>query len=301
MKQKIFLSLRDRLKTKKTILSDGGSGTYLQTHGLEPGSSPEELNLNNPDLIKKMSKDYFDNGSEMVLTNTFGGNPYMLKKYGLKDKLRQINQSAAKFSRSVAPKGSFVIGCIGPTGEFLEPLGPITKSEMKKGFIEQMQALEAGGADAILIETMTAIEEAQLAIESAKENTNLVVMATMTFDLGPKGFFTMMGVTPETAVTELRKSGADVVGSNCGNGIDNMIEIAKKMREIDDGYMLIHSNAGIPKIINGRIVYTETPEYMAGKFKDLLDLKINIIGGCCGTTPKHINAIFNMIYNKQSN
>ena len=160
--------------------------------------------------------------------------------------------------------------------------------QMISAYKQGMKALENGGADGILIETMTALEEAQLAIESAKENTDLVILATMTFDLGPKGFFTMMGITPETAANELRKAGADVVGSNCGNGIDNMIEIANKMRSVDDGHMIIHSNAGIPKIINGRIVYPETPQYMAEKFKELIDLNIDIIGGCCGTTPQHI-------------
>ena len=295
MNKKIFSSLRDALKSQKTILSDGASGTYLHSHGLEAGASPEELNLNNKDLIKKMSKDYYDSGSDIVLTNTFGGNPYMLKKYGLKDKIIEINETAAKLSKSVAQKGKFVLGSIGPTGEFLEPLGSATKSEMKKGFISQMKALENGGADGILIETMTALEEAQLAIESAKENTDLVILATMTFDLGPKGFFTMMGITPETAANELRKAGADVVGSNCGNGIDNMIEIANKMRSVDDGHMIIHSNAGIPKIINGRIVYPETPQYMAEKFKELIDLNIDIIGGCCGTTPQHIKEIHKIL------
>ena len=176
MNKKIFSSLRDALKSQKTILSDGASGTYLQSHGLEAGASPEELNLNNKDLIKKMSKDYYDSGSDIVLTNTFGGNPYMLKKYGLKDKIIEINETAAKLSKSVAQKGKFVLGSIGPTGEFLEPLGSATKSEMKKGFISQMKALENGGADGILIETMTALEEAQLAIESAKENTDLVIL-----------------------------------------------------------------------------------------------------------------------------
>ena len=295
------MDLLKRIESGETLISDGATGTYLQSNGLEPGGCPEHLNLTNPELIVKMANDYFNNGADLVITNSFGGNPFMLDKYGLRKELDVINKKAAQHAKSACPAGKFVLGCVGPTGEFLQPLGPVSEKEMFTGFTEQIQALDEGGADGIIIETMTSLEETLLAVESAKLNTNLVVMATMTFDLGPRGFFTMMGVTPEEAVKEIRKKGADVVGANCGNGIENMVKIAKIMRNVDDGPLVIHSNAGFPKIINGRIVYPETPEYMSEKFKELIEAKINIIGGCCGTTPSHISAIHSVVSKYSSN
>ena len=295
------MDLLKRIESGETLISDGATGTYLQSNGLEPGGCPEHLNLTNPELIVKMANDYFNSGADLVITNSFGGNPFMLDKYGLRKELDVINKKAAQHAKSVCPAGKFVVGCVGPTGEFLQPLGPVSEKEMFAGFTEQIQALDEGGADAIIIETMTSLEEILLAVESAKLNTNLVVMATMTFDLGPRGFFTMMGVTPEAAVKEIRKKGADVVGANCGNGIENMVKIAKIMRNVDDGPLVIHSNAGFPKIINGRIVYPETPKYMSEKFKELIEAKINIIGGCCGTTPSHISAIHSVVSKYSSN
>lgn len=285
------LSILDRLQRGDVLISDGGTGTYLQQHGLEPGGCPEEMNVTLPDVVRGMASDYFDAGSDMVLTNSFGGNKFMLKKYGHGNQVEKFNRLAAEHARSQAPEGHYVGGSIGPTGEFLEPLGEVSEQEMLEAFIDQATALEKGGADAVVIETKTAIEEVRLAIKATKENTDLTIMSTMTFDKGPRGFFTMMGVTPEQAVIEMEKAGADVVGTNCGNGIDIMIEIAHQMRKATDVPMIIHSNAGIPAIIKGRIVYPETPNYMAEKFKVLYDMKVNILGGCCGTTPKHINQL----------
>ena len=285
------LSITDRLARGDMLISDGATGTYLQSQGLEPGGCPEEFNASHPEVVKGMAAAYFDAGSDMVLTNSFGGNRFMLKKYGYGDKVREFNRLAAEHARSVAPPGGYVVGSVGPTGEFLEPLGEVGEAEMLDAFVEQIKALEEGGADGIVMETMTALEEATLAIRAAKENTNLTVMATMTFDKGPRGYYTMMGVTPERAVAELQKAEADVIGANCGNGIENMLDIARQIRQATDGYLLIHSNAGIPEIRKGQIVYSETPEWMAERFKLLAQLGINIIGGCCGTTPDHVRAL----------
>ncbi len=285
------LTILERLHRGEVLVSDGATGTYLQSHGLEPGGSPEALNASQPDLVRRMAVDYFDAGADMILTNSFGASRFMLKKYGYKDQTIELNRLAAQHARSQAPQGAHVVGSLGPTGEFLEPLGEVTEAEMLDAFVEQVTALEQGGADAVVVETMTALEEASLAIRAAKENTRLTVMATMTFDKGPRGFFTMMGVTPATAAKQLQKAGADVVGTNCGNGIDAMIEIAREMRDATDAYLLVHSNAGIPAIRKGQIVYPETPEYMAERFATLAEMGINIIGGCCGTTPDHIRAL----------
>ena len=284
-------TILDRLARGDLLISDGATGTYLQGHGLEPGGCPEEFNVSHPAVVKGMARDYFEAGSDMVLTNSFGGSKFMLKKYGYGEHVREFNRLAAEHARSQAPPGHYVLGSVGPTGEFLEPLGEVSEAEMLDAFIEQTTALEEGGADGVVIETKTALEEASLAIRAAKENTNLVVMATMTFDKGPRGFFTMMGVTPEQGVKGLQEAGADIVGTNCGNGIDVMIELARELREATDGYLLIHSNAGIPSIVKGQIVYPETPEYMAERFQTLADMGINILGGCCGTGPDHIRQL----------
>jgi 5-methyltetrahydrofolate--homocysteine methyltransferase len=273
------------------MISDGATGTFLQQHGLEPGGCPEEFNASRPGVVREMARQYFDAGSEMVLTNSFGGSVYMQKKYGYGDRVGEFNRLAAEHARSQAPEGSFVIGSVGPTGEFLEPLGPVSEQEMYAAFVQQVTALEEGGADGVVVETMTALEEATLAIRAARENTGLAIMATMVFDKGPRGFFTMMGVTPERAVVELEKAGAHVVGTNCGNGIDNMVEIARRMREETSGYLLVHSNAGIPAMRGREIIYPESPEYMAERFMALADLGVDIIGGCCGTGPEHIRAL----------
>ena len=269
-------------------MSDGATGTYLQAHGLEPGGCPEEFNLSHPEVVQGMAQAYFAAGSEMVLTNSFGANRFMLGKYGHGDKVSEVNRLAAEHARSQAPQGGFVIGSVGPTGEFLEPLGEVTEEEMLAAFVEQVTALEAGGADGVVIETMTAVEEARLAIRATREHTKLAVLSTMVFDKGPRGFFTMMGVTPERSVKELIEAGADVVGTNCGNGSDLMVELARDLRQTTDAPLLVHSNAGIPSMIRGEIVYPETPDYMAERFNELADLGINIIGGCCGTGPEHI-------------
>ena len=284
-------SLLDRLALGELLVSDGATGTYLQARGLEPGGCPEDLNASRPELIEGMAADYFAAGSDMVLTNTFGGNKFMLKKYGHGNRVHELNMLAAQHARIAAPSGGYVVGSVGPTGEFLEPLGDVTESEMKEAFADQVLALEEGGADGILVETMTALEEASLAIRAVKENTSLPVMASMTFDLGPRGYFTMMGVTIERASKGLREAGADVVGSNCGNGIERMVEIATGLRKATDLPLIVQSNAGIPAIEKGRIVYPETPDFMAENFQKLVDLGVDIVGGCCGTTPEHIGAL----------
>ena len=285
------LSILDRLANGNVLISDGATGTYLQMHGLEPGGCPEEFNASHPEVVRGMAREYFEAGSDLVLTNSFGGSKFMQKKYGYAGRVREFNKLAAEHARSQAPPGHYVVGSVGPTGEFLEPLGEVSESEMYDAFVEQITALEEGGADAVDIETMTAIEEATLAIKAAKEHTNLIVISTMTFDKGPRGFFTMMGITPERAVKELQEAGADIVGANCGNGIEVMIELARELRAATDGYMLVHSNAGIPSIKGGEIIYPESPEFMAEHFKVFADIGFNIIGGCCGTGSEHIRAL----------
>ncbi len=281
----------DCLAAGDLLIFDGASGTYLQNNGLEPGGSPELMNVNNPETVQGMAKQYFDAGSDIVLTNTFGGNKFMLKRYGAEERLFELNKAGAELARAAAPEGKFVAGSIGPTGEFIEPLGTATEDEFFDTFSEMSKAFEAGGADAVMIETQLGLEEAEIAIRAAKESTDLVVMATMVFDKGPRGYFTMMGVTPEQAVEALEKAGADIVGTNCGNGIERMVEIATRMRAVTDKYLVVQSNAGLPVLRKGETCYLETPEFMAEHYRKLAELPINILGGCCGTTAEHIRAL----------
>ena len=282
-----------RLARGDTLISDGATGTYLQQRGLEPGGCPEGFNAISPDVVRGMAREYFAAGADMVLTNSFGGSRFMLGKYGFEAGAEEFNRLAAEHARSQAPPGGFVVGSVGPTGEFLEPLGELSESEMLDAFDEQIEALVSGGVDAVVVETMTALEEARLAVQAARRHPALTVMATMTFDKGPRGFFTMMGVTPERAVRELQDAGAHIVGANCGNGIGVMLELARELRSAADGApLLVHSNAGIPAVRRGEIVYPESPEYMAARFKTLVDeVGVNIVGGCCGTHPGHIRAL----------
>ena len=284
-------TILDRLAAGDVLVSDGGTGTYLQQHGLEPGGCPEEFNVSNPEVVRGMARGYFEAGSDMVLTNSFGGSIFMLGKYGHGESVREFNLLAAEHARSQAPPGRYVVGSVGPTGEFLEPLGTVSTSEMYDAFADQITALADGGADGVVVETKTALEEVTLAIKAAKENTDLTVMATMVFDKGPRGYFTMMGVTPEAGLDGMIEAGADVVGTNCGNRIGLMVELAEQMRAHTDHYLLVHSNAGIPRIESGEIVYPETPEFMVEGFAKLYDLGVNIIGGCCGTGPEHIRVL----------
>ena len=281
----------DKLRSGEVLVSDGATGTFLQQNGLEPGGDPEEFNMSHPEVVRRMAKEYFDAGSDIVLTNSFGGTVFRQSHYGYGNKVREFNTLAAQHARSQAPNDRFVFGSVGPTGEFLEPLGTVKESEMYQAFKTQVTALEEGGADGVVIETMTAMEEAELAIRATKENTSLVIAATMTFDKGPKGYFTMMGITPEKAAQGLSEAGADIVGTNCGNGIDNMLEITQRMRQSTNKPLLVHSNAGIPGMVKGEIICPESPEFLAERFMKLKDVGANIIGGCCGTSPDHIKAL----------
>ena len=280
-----------RIENGQVLISDGATGTFLQNNGLSPGGSPEEFNESHPEIVKKMARSYFEAGSDMVLTNSFGGTIFRQGHYGYSEKVHSFNKLSAEHAVSQRPKNGFVCGSIGPTGGFLEPLGEISRTEMSSAFLDQIKALESGGVDAIVIETMLDLEEAKVAIDAARTHTELTVIVTMTFDKGPKGFFTMMGATPEHAAKDLSGSGAHIIGSNCGNGINNMIEIASQMKNATDLPLLIHSNAGIPTLKGGEILYPEDPSYMVEGFLNLRDAGVNIIGGCCGTTPEHIKAL----------
>ena len=284
-------TLMERLAAGRVLISDGATWTYLQQRGLDSWQCAEEFNVTNGDVVRGMAAAYYDAGAEMALTNTFGGNRFSLDKYGLGDRVADFNREAALLARSQAGPGRYVVGSVGPLGEFPLPLGRVHPDEMRAAYVEQVRALAEAGVDAVLFETLRVMQEAEIAIEAAKEHTGLPVMASMVFDRTSDGFATIMGVSPAECMERLQRAGADVVGANCGNGIEDMVAVAREIRAASSAYTVIHSNAGIPSIKDADIEYPETPEYMAPHFAELARMGVSIVGGCCGTGPEHIRAL----------
>jgi 5-methyltetrahydrofolate--homocysteine methyltransferase len=285
----------DQIKKGKVLVSDGAWGTFLQQKGLKLGECPEEWNITHPDEVFDIAKSYIEAGADMIETNSFGGTIFKVEKYGLGDKVFELNKAAAEISRKAAGD-KFVIGSVGPTGKILM-MGDVTEEELYEAFKEQVKGLEAGGVDAIMIETMTDLDEARLAIRAAKENTNCEVFCTMTFDKTVQGEFrTMMGVSPTEMVNTLIEAGADLIGANCGNGIADMIGIVEEIRRANSEIpVLVHANAGMPHYHDGQTMFPETPDEMAVLVPKIIAAGANVIGGCCGTTPGHICRVREML------
>ncbi len=277
-----------RLNAGEMLLGDGAWGTQLQRAGLAFGDCPEEWNASHPDDVRRVAREYLEAGADFCLTNTFGANRYRLTRHGYADRLREFNLAGVRLSREAAePFDAVVAASVGPTGEFVQPEGMLSANEMRVAFREQMTVIKEAGADAVCIETMYVIEEAALAIEAAKD-AGFFCFANVTFDSSPKGFRTMLGSTIPEAVKAMDHAGADVIGSNCGNGIAEMTAIARSMRALTKKPLMIKSNAGMPELVDGTAVYNETPDSMAQWIAELKNAGVAIIGGCCGTTPEHI-------------
>ncbi len=284
--------LLERLHNGEILVADGAMGTMLFERGLKSGECPEELNLSRIDILEDIARLYLDAGAEIIQTNTFGGSPLKLASYSLEDEAPLINRNAVSAVKGVVAGRAYVMASCGPCGKILKPYGDTDPEVIFDSFEIQMQAFAESGCDVICIETMMDLREMLLALKAAKKKApGIPVMATMTYDATTKGFFTIMGDTIEKTSRELEAAGADVIGSNCGNGIENMIRIAEEYRKHTSLPLIIQSNAGLPLIEDGKLVYPETPEFMALKAKELVDIGVSIIGGCCGTTPEHIRAI----------
>ncbi|MEI8094636.1 MAG: homocysteine S-methyltransferase family protein [Spirochaetales bacterium] len=282
-------SLVDAVKAGSLLVSDGAWGTFLQLKGLKPGECPELWNLDRPDDVAAVARSYVEAGADMVQTNSFGANRLKLAHYGLAERASEINEAAARLSRQEAGPNRWVIASMGPTGKFLIT-EEVTEAELLEAFGEQARALELGGADALCVETMSDLQEACLAVRAAKAQTRLEVICTFTFDRQADGSYrTMMGLSPAEAARGAVEAGADVIGSNCGNGLAGMVEIVAQMRKAcPETPILVHANAGLPVHKDGKDVYPETPALMASQTEPLIRAGANILGGCCGTTPAHI-------------
>jgi len=284
------------LKKGRVLVSDGAWGTFLQQMGLKPGECPEEWNISRPADVLAIAQSYIKAGADMVETNSFGGSRLKLEKYGFGDRVYEFNKAAAEISRKAAGPDHFVLGSVGPSGKLLL-MEEVAEEELYEAFKEQSMALEAGGVNAIMIETMTDLEEARIAVKAAKENTSCEVFCTMTFQKIIGGEYrTMMGISPTEMVATIVEAGADLIGTNCGNGIEDMIGMVKEIRKVNaDIPVLVHANAGMPCYLDGVTTFPESPEDMAARVKEIIDAGANIVGGCCGTTPDHIRKVSDVV------
>lgn len=293
-----MLDFRERLTSEGVIIADGAAGTILQQAGLQFGSAPERWNIENPAKIHELHRAYLDAGSEIILTNTFGGTRIRLQMDGLGEKVHAANAAGARIAREEAGENAWVLGDMGPTGQILEPLGNLSRDAAVAAFTEQASALAENGVDGILIETMSDLEEAKAAVAGARRATSLPILVTMSFDTHG---YTMMGVSPEEAARELSELGIDVIGANCGRTLSETLEAIRKMRdEVPEALLMAKPNAGLPRLEHENMVYDVSPEVMADYALKFAALEVKIFGGCCGSTPEHIAAIAKVLRTNES-
>jgi len=277
-----------------TVVADGAMGTMLMANGLEFGDPPEVWNLEHPEIIRRVQRGYLDAGSQIILTNTFGGNRLRLELHGREDRVDQLNRTAAVLARveaSAADHPAIVAGDIGPTGQIMASIGgTLTPERAREVFAEQARGLAAAGVDVMWVETMSDLSEAVAAIEGARDAApDKPVIATMSFDT--RGH-TMMGVSPEQAAEALLAAGAAAVGGNCGNGPDELIPVLERMRRaFPDATLVAKANVGQPVLVGMAVAYETTPEMMADFARRYREAGANVIGACCGSTPPHLRAM----------
>ncbi len=291
----------EKLNKGEILICDGAMGTMLQKKGLKPGDCPEEWNITHSKEIIKIHNSYLDVGADIILTNTFGGNSLKLKACGREDKTREYNLKGVKNARDsieicqvpAQRTTIYILGDIGPTGQIMESAGgTLTFEQAKEIFKEQIGILIEGGVDGIIFETFEDIEELKAGIAAAKEiGVDFPIIASMTFHPGARGFRTIMGVSVEDAVKGLVDCNVDIIGTNCGNGPKEVVEIIKEMHKFTDLPLISEPNAGVPVLKEGKTVFPMGPEDMAKFIPQLIESGVNIIGGCCGTTPEHIKKV----------
>jgi 5-methyltetrahydrofolate--homocysteine methyltransferase len=280
------------------LLLDGAMGTMLMSSGLESGDSPELWNVIHPEQVRAVHRAYILAGSRMILTNSFGGTRLRLKRHGLQDRVAELNRAAASNARTEADAAShtvLVAGSMGPSGELLKPLGPLSYEEAVAAFAEQAAALAEGGVDILWVETMSDLNEVKAAVEGARQSAGLPLAATLSFDTKGR---TMMGTTPAKAADALGKLDLMLIGANCGTGPEEMETIVQAMRQANPAAMLIaKANAGLPKLVGGQVVYDGSPQRMAEYAVRMRELGASLVGACCGSTPEHIRAMAEALKN----
>jgi len=282
-------SLLGEMTAAGPVLTDGAWGTEMQSRGLAAGETPDFWNLSHPDRVEQVARAYVTAGSQVVLTNTFRANRIALAKHPDVERITEVNRAGVEISRRAAGDQARVFASIGPCGKLLIT-GEVDEAALHAAFAEQAQALAAGGADAIVVETMSDLAEAGIAVEAAKA-TGLPVVACMVFDSGKNRDRTMMGVTPTQAAEELTRIGADAIGANCGTGVEDYIPICASLAAATPLPVWIKPNAGLPELENGEVVYRTTPSEFAANVSKLLEAGARFVGGCCGTSPEFIQAM----------
>jgi len=290
-------SFSDRLNSGEVMIADGATGTNLQAMGLPPGAPPEEWVLNQPDQILALQRSFVEAGSDLILTCTFGGTRLRLKESRHADRVAELNRRAVELAREAAGKRALVGGSMGPLGSLLKPFGPIAYAEAVADYAEQAQALNAAGVDVLVLETHFALEEAQAAVEGAKQASDLPLVVSFSYDRGVR---TMMGVKPAQVAETFKSAGVTAIGANCGTTLENMETIVQEYTAVNSGlFIWAKPNAGSPSVdaASGRSVYNVTPEQMGEFAKRYVQLGARIVGGCCGSTPAHVRAIAQAVKN----
>ena len=277
------------LARRRLLIYDGGMGTMLFARGLLDGESPEPWNWEKPEVVDEVYRLYYDAGSDVVQTNTFGGTPIKLSERDLQDRTYDANYLAAKNLKALCPPGRYAAGDVGPIGKFMKPMGEFTREEFDASFEAQVQGLADGGVDLISIETMYSLDEALCALRASKKVApRLPVSVCMTFDRNPRGFFTLMGETVPRCLKALADHGADIVGSNCSHGSPVFLELARLLRDNTDLPVIVQPNRGKPVLENQMMSYKQTADEFVADMTTIASYGVNIIGGCCGTTPEFI-------------
>lgn len=279
--------IRDLVR-QRLVLYDGGMGTMLFAAGLLDGESPEPWNWEKPAVVDAVYRAYYEAGSDVVQTNTFGGTPIKLSERDLQDRTYEANYTAARNLKAICPADRYTAGDVGPTGKFMKPMGEHTREEFEAAFEAQVRGLVDGGVDLISIETMYSLQEALCALRAARKVCDLPVVVCMTFDRNPRGFFTLMGETVPVCLKALEDHGADIIGSNCSHGSPVYIDLARLLRDSTDLPVIVQPNRGKPVLEKEAMAYKQTAAEFVADAGTIATLGVNVMGGCCGTTPEFI-------------
>ena len=283
------------LVEKRIVVLDGGMGSLLIDQGLQPGTPPEYWNISNPEKVQKSHKSYYDAGSDVVFTNTFGGSMLKLMAHKHGSSIEEYNKKAVELVREICPEGGYIAGDIGPSGAFLPPVGTITVEEFYNNFLEQARYLSEAGVDFFVVETMIDIKEAEAAVKAIRKISELPILASITYKKTKRGYFTIMGNSVEECTTLLQDLGVNAVGANCTIGSDEMVDLISEIKQHTNLPIIAKPNAGKPELINGKTVYQVTPNDFAKDIKQMVKNGARIVGGCCGTSPKTIMSIRKII------